>query len=50
MLNTKKDEREEWAVPCNWCWAKIGEPSYERGIPYENKVHETRKEDYRKQF
>ena len=43
-------EQEEWAVPCNWCGAKVREPCYERGIPYENKVHETRKEDYRKQF
>ncbi len=39
-------KREEWIVPCNWCGAIVGEPYYERGIPYENKVHKTRKEDY----
>ncbi len=39
-------KREEWIVPCNWCGAKVGEPCYERGIPYENKIHETRKEYY----
>lgn len=45
-INKEILKREEWIVPCNWCGAKVGEPCYERGIPYENKVHEKRKEDY----